>query len=58
MEGGRRQGRGPKLSPERHYNFWGGMNRPERTEKKPQKGRRETSREWNTFKTFNSHYIR
>lgn len=54
MEGGRSQGRGPELSPERHYNFWGGMNRPGRTEKKPQKGRRETSREWNTF---NSHYM-
>lgn len=43
---GRSQGRKPQFSPERHYIFWGGMNKPRRTEKKPQKGRRETSGEW------------
>lgn len=36
--------KGPKLNPERCYNFWGGRNWPEETEKKPQKGKRETSR--------------
>lgn len=45
MEGGWSQGRGPKLSPERCYSFWGQRKRPEAAEKKPHKGRRETSRE-------------
>ena len=54
---GRSQGRGSKLSPERHYSFWGWMNSPGITEKKSQKGRRETSTGWNTFATFDSHDI-
>lgn len=39
-EGSTSQGRGPKLSPERCYSFWGGRNWPEETAKKCQKGRR------------------
>lgn len=38
-------GKRAKLSPERCYSFWGQRKRPEEAEKKPHKGRRETSRE-------------
>lgn len=54
MEGGGSQGGGPKLRPERCYSFGGGWKRPEETEKKPQKGRREICRGRNTV---NSCYL-
>lgn len=39
VEGGRSQGRGTMLSPEKCYNVWGRRKRPE---EKPYKGRRNS----------------
>lgn len=45
MEGGRSQEKGPKLSPERCFVFWGQRKRSEEIEKKVHKGGTETIRE-------------